>query len=318
MSSDPFCGPPRQLTDNRHLNLFSTEVHDGDSRRAWVFASRKKAPLSGPLKPDAVAIIAVVNGPDESRLLVIREFRAPLGRYQLALPAGLIDEGETPATAAVRELFEETGLTLAKILHTSPPIASSAGLTDETVCLVYGEATGELSKANLDTHEKIDARLLSFSELESLLSQSTNDVLSVRLYSAAIGFLTAGKICLPPTKDSVTTLYRPVGPKELELIRASGFRSFPPRLPEQPIFYPVLNEAYAIQIARDWNVPSSGAGFVTRFKVATEFLSKYQAQTVGSKVHAELWVPALELPEFNRNIIGEIEITAEFKRATPP
>jgi hypothetical protein len=53
--------------------------------------------------------------------------------------------------------------------------------------------------------------------------------------------------------DAVTTLYRPVGRKELELIRASEFRFFPPRLASQPFFYPVLNEEYAVQIARDWN-----------------------------------------------------------------
>jgi hypothetical protein len=63
--------------------------------------------------------------------------------------------------------------------------------------------------------------------------------------------------------QATVTLWRPVGPKELELIKASGMREFPPRLPDQPIFYPVLTEAYATQIARDWNVPASGSGFVT-------------------------------------------------------
>ena len=57
-----------------------------------------------------------------------------------------------------------------------------------------------------------------------------------------------------------TTLFRPIGPEELALIEASGRRAFPPRLPEQPIFYPVLNEGYAVKIARDWNVKASGAG----------------------------------------------------------
>jgi hypothetical protein len=113
--------------------------------------------------------------------------------------------------------------------------------------------------------------------------------------------------------DDLTILYRPVGPKELELIAASGFRSFPPRLPEQPIFYPVLNEEYAIQIARDWNVPASGAGFVTRFRVPTAFLTRYPPKIVGGKIHAELWVPAEDLPEFNRQIIGPIEVIAEFR-----
>ena len=110
-----------------------------------------------------------------------------------------------------------------------------------------------------------------------------------------------------------TTLYRPVGPQELALIEASGWRAFPPRLPEQPIFYPVLNEAYAIQIARDWNVPASGSGYVTRFAVRTDFLARYEIQTVGAAMHQELWIPAEDLTALNETIIGLIEVTAEFR-----
>lgn len=108
------------------------------------------------------------------------------------------------------------------------------------------------------------------------------------------------------------TLFRPVGPAELALIAANGFREFPQRLPEQPIFYPVLNEEYARQIARDWNVPASGAGYVTRFQVLSVFLERYSVQTVGGSVHQELWIPAEELRELNRNIVGPIEVIAEF------
>jgi hypothetical protein len=107
-------------------------------------------------------------------------------------------------------------------------------------------------------------------------------------------------------------LYRPVGPKELALIAASGFREFPPRLPEQPIFYPVLNEEYARQIAQDWNVRDSGSGFVTKFAVRREFLSRFRAQTVGATVHQELWIPSGDLSEMNRNIVGLIEVIAEY------
>ena len=78
-----------------------------------------------------------------------------------------------------------------------------------------------------------------------------------------------------------TTLWRPVGPAELALIRDSGMRRFPPRLPDQPIFYPVLTEDYAVKIARDWNVRDSGAGFVTRFEVRRDFLSAYYAALRG-------------------------------------
>jgi hypothetical protein len=108
-------------------------------------------------------------------------------------------------------------------------------------------------------------------------------------------------------------LYRPVGPKELALIEASGWREFPPRLPEQPIFYPVLNEAYATQIARDWNVKESGAGFVTRFAVDADFASRYPVQTVGGATHQELWIPAEDLADFNRHLVGTIEVIAEFR-----
>ena len=110
-----------------------------------------------------------------------------------------------------------------------------------------------------------------------------------------------------------TILYWPVGPKELELIAASGFRKFPPRLLEQPIFYPVLNEEYARQIAQDWNVKASGSGFVTRFAVRSEFLARYPVQRVGSSIHQELWIPAEDLAAMNRNIVGKIEVIAEFR-----
>lgn len=108
------------------------------------------------------------------------------------------------------------------------------------------------------------------------------------------------------------TLFRPVGPKELELIKASGWKEFPPRLSEQPIFYPVLNEDYAVQIARDWNVKESGSGYVMRFHVDAEFAKRYSVQVVGGKTHQELWVPANELSAFNAHLLGPIEIIAEF------
>jgi hypothetical protein len=111
---------------------------------------------------------------------------------------------------------------------------------------------------------------------------------------------------------TTTTLFRPVGPEELALIEASDWKAFPPRLPDQPIFYPVLNEGYAVQIARDWNVPASGSGFVTRFEVDSTFVSRYPRKVVGGREHEELWVPAEELEEFNRNIVGRIEVTKRF------
>jgi hypothetical protein len=108
-------------------------------------------------------------------------------------------------------------------------------------------------------------------------------------------------------------LFRPVGLKELELIADSGYTAFPARLPEQPIFYPVLNYEYAEQIARDWNatIPPY-AGFVTRFKVAQSYADKFEVHIVGGNIHQELWVPAEELEEFNGHIQGKIEIVAAY------
>ncbi|MER9892998.1 ADP-ribosylation/crystallin J1 [Mesorhizobium sp. M0119] len=109
------------------------------------------------------------------------------------------------------------------------------------------------------------------------------------------------------------TLWRPVGPRELELIQKSGMRAFPPRLADQPIFYPVTSEAYATQIARDWNVPASGSGFVMRFEVRRSFLNRYSVQHAGSRAHLEYWIPAEDLSAFNDAIIGQIELVAEFR-----
>jgi len=112
--------------------------------------------------------------------------------------------------------------------------------------------------------------------------------------------------------EDATTLWRPVGPAELELIRQSGMRAFPPRLPEQPIFYPVVTEAYAIKIARDWNVPESGSGFVTRFDVRSDFLAAYRIEEAGGRAHREYWIPAEDLDAFNLAIVGEIVVTHSF------
>lgn len=108
------------------------------------------------------------------------------------------------------------------------------------------------------------------------------------------------------------TLWRPTGPEELALVEAAGWRAWPRRLPEQPIFYPVLNEEYATKIARDWNVKASGVGYVTRFEVEKEFLDRYEIQQAGGRTILEYWIPADDLEEFNRHIVGLIEVVAEY------
>ena len=110
------------------------------------------------------------------------------------------------------------------------------------------------------------------------------------------------------------TLYRPTGPNELTLVEASGFTRWPPRLPEQPIFYPVTNEQYAKEIAQQWNIKESGVGYVTRFEVKKAFMDRYDIQQVGAAHHTEWWIPAEELEELNDNIVGKIEVIGEYRK----
>ncbi|MDH5410850.1 MAG: ADP-ribosylation/crystallin J1, partial [Alphaproteobacteria bacterium] len=101
-------------------------------------------------------------------------------------------------------------------------------------------------------------------------------------------------------------LYRPTGPQELALVADSNWTAWPARLPDQPIFYPVLTFDYAEKIARDWNSTredSDFSGYVTRFEIDDEFAARYPAELAGGQAHKELWVPAEELEEFNRHIV---------------
>jgi len=115
---------------------------------------------------------------------------------------------------------------------------------------------------------------------------------------------------------TLVTLFRPVGLAELRLVAEGGWRGFPPRLPEQPIFYPVLGEDYAVEIARDWNTKderSGYVGYVTAFDVDAAYLERFEVQVVGAARHRELWVPAEDLVEFNDHIVGPIRVVQVFR-----
>ena len=110
-------------------------------------------------------------------------------------------------------------------------------------------------------------------------------------------------------------LFRPVGQRELELIRDSGWSRFPPRQPSQPFFYPVLTKDYAASIARNWNtkdLDSGYTGYVLRFKVIKDYIDRYEIHQVGGSKCREYWIPAEELDEFNNNIVGTIEVIQRF------
>ncbi len=111
---------------------------------------------------------------------------------------------------------------------------------------------------------------------------------------------------------ATTTLYRPVGPDELKLIHDSEWQKFPPRLPEQPIFYPVMNLEYAVQITQQWNVPDHDVGYVTEFDVDTDYMSRFETHQVGGSEHEELWVPSEKLDDFNAHIVGSIRVVGKY------
>lgn len=117
------------------------------------------------------------------------------------------------------------------------------------------------------------------------------------------------------TKMKTIKLYRPVGQLELDLIKASDYKAFPPRLDWQPIFYPVLDYEYACTIAREWNTnddANGNVGYVPEFSIPETYFAKFEIQNVGSFNHNELWVPAEELDNFNKQIVDGIKVIMAF------
>ncbi len=196
MSSTPRCSAPVKITDERFVNLFATSVQRGEKTSRWVFASRRTNPGPDP-RPDGVLVVARASLGGVPHLVLTREYRVPLCAHELAVPAGLLDEGETAEEAARREFREETGMNLTRVVHVSPALASSAGLTDETVVMVYGEAEGATSRDHQMEDENIEVRLFTLEQVQDLVRHGTSDVISARLYPVLLAAATAGSLALP-------------------------------------------------------------------------------------------------------------------------
>lgn len=163
-----------KLTDQKWLNLFDVEYTTKNGNTAhWTFASRKKEILElkpgTPIKADAVVIIPLLKDGRKRKLVTIKEFRIPLADYEYGFPAGLIEENENPAEVAKRELKEETGLKLTRVLYTSAPAVSSAGLSDESVIYVVCECTGQVSNAGNEGSEDITVEIIDVDGVRELL-----------------------------------------------------------------------------------------------------------------------------------------------------
>jgi ADP-ribose pyrophosphatase len=163
----------RKISETRWLNLFevSYEDHTGTSR-SWLLASRKAVPKctgGGFDRPDAVVIVPF-HSPSQ-KVVITREYRVPLAGFEYGFPAGLVDPGESVAAAVERELKEETGLQLTRIVRSGPPVYSSAGLTDESVAMVYVECEGTPSTAENQGTELIEVLLVTPADAERLCRQ---------------------------------------------------------------------------------------------------------------------------------------------------
>ncbi|OQY52279.1 MAG: DNA mismatch repair protein MutT [Desulfobacteraceae bacterium 4572_89] len=162
-----------KITNCKHLNLFSIQYRDRKkNKKNWMFASRSDHhnPFSQtPGLPDAVVVVPFHK--QEEKLVIIREFRVALGGYQYGFPAGLVDKGESIIHAGKRELFEETGLEVTKILKQSPCIYSSSGMTDESISLLFVECRGKPSNEFNELSEDIEVVLLSRKEASMLMEE---------------------------------------------------------------------------------------------------------------------------------------------------
>lgn len=158
----------------RFITLFAISYLDrhGDTKR-WHMVSRGEQPkcITGKIRrPDAAIIVPYHRR--EQKLVVIREFRVPIGDYQYGFPAGLLDPGEDLAAAAGRELHEETGLDLVKVYRHSPAVFSSAGITDEAIAMVFAEVAGTPGIHDNQASEDIEIFLMEREEVRHLVHRS--------------------------------------------------------------------------------------------------------------------------------------------------
>ena len=187
----------------------------------------------------------------------------------------------------------------------------TAGLDRAIALLAEAGARALDEDPNLSAWRSIRGRLGDGDAVTAVFAESYESDVDDPLVAALIAAVLAGRV---ENADGTTTLWRPCGPAELELLAEADWRRWPARLPDQPIFYPVLSREYADRIAAEWNVPDSGRGYVTRFHVDTAYVRRFPTRRAGGRDILELWVPAEELDEFNDHIVGRVEVVGEFGR----
>jgi ADP-ribose pyrophosphatase len=182
-----------KLTEQPWLNLFDVAYSTKDgSPHHWLMCSRKDKPVEDAAVPDAVVIVPIVRTPAGNRLVLTKEFRVPIDDGESGFPAGLIDANETIESTVRRELKEETGLDVVTIHHVSPPVYSSAGLSDESCCMVLVTAAGKPSTLLNESHEQIEVLLYDIGDIRKLLK--SNKKIAAKAWGLLYHFAATGRI----------------------------------------------------------------------------------------------------------------------------
>ena len=186
-----------KLTDNPFLNLYHIDALGRDGMPFhYYFASRNDEDnikhKTHSLRPEGMAVYAVTE--DGQHLVLVRQYRYPMDDYLYELPAGLIDEGETPEEAAIREMMEETGLTFTVYEDGEAayrrPFFMGAGFTDESCNAVFGYATGQINQAHMEDTETIQVLLVDKKEAARILRE---EKVSLRAAYLLMNFLRSEK-----------------------------------------------------------------------------------------------------------------------------
>ncbi len=182
-----------QITNEKWLNLYRAKYEHNGHSGGWVYASRKGQPVQGE-HVDAVVIVPVLHPEGQPpKLVMLKEFRVPVNGYSLAFPAGLLEAGESIEEAVRREMFEETGLEVTRFRKISPPIYSSAGMTDETAVLVFIDVAGKPDTANLEKSEDIEVLLLDMASV-SRLCDSPGMAVDAKAWATLYMFQVLGRL----------------------------------------------------------------------------------------------------------------------------
>lgn len=167
-----------QKTGNRFLNFFELEaIHRDGKSSPYYMASRAREiselkAVSGKNDPDGVILFGVC-GEEKDKVVLIRQYRYPLGGYVYEFPAGLVEPGENMLSAGIREMYEETGLTFTPKEggSYSRPFFTTIGMTDESCGTIFGYCSGKPTNSHEEASEEIQVVIADRQECKRILKE---------------------------------------------------------------------------------------------------------------------------------------------------